>query len=136
MKETTNITLQKFHQAFKETTYYKNTFSDQALDALYEYLLDYEQSIGEEIELDVIELAGEFSELSYEDFWDTYLKNSYQKAVSKHETVIDPLTIGWQEWAKLLRNKNDEVIYYLPYPEDFFDTIVKVLDKTILVHNP
>lgn len=40
----------------------QDNFSYVGLKALYDYLIDYEESIGEEIELDVIALCCEFAE--------------------------------------------------------------------------
>jgi len=45
---------------------YENNFSDEGKIALYDYLIELEESIGEEFELDPIALCCEYAE--YEDF--------------------------------------------------------------------
>lgn len=49
-----------------------DNFSWEALDALYEYLTDLEESTGEQIELDVIALCCEFSEYSIAEALESY----------------------------------------------------------------
>lgn len=48
-----------FIQAFKDHNR-GNSFSIEALDLIYDYLIDYEENGGEEIELDVVSICGEF----------------------------------------------------------------------------
>lgn len=60
----TTINQYQFEQAFKNAGR-GNQFSREALQALFEYLEDYEADTGEQIELDVIALCCEFTE--YED---------------------------------------------------------------------
>lgn len=52
-----------FVDAFRNTGY-ENKFSYEALEALFNYLEEYEQDTGEEIELDVVGLCCEFAEYS------------------------------------------------------------------------
>ena len=51
----------QFHDAFKSMGR-DNQFSYEGLDALYDYLEQYEEDTGEKIELDVIALCCEYSE--------------------------------------------------------------------------
>jgi hypothetical protein len=51
----------QFHDAFKSLGR-DNQFSYEGLDALYDYLEQYEEDTGEKIELDVIALCCEYSE--------------------------------------------------------------------------
>lgn len=63
-----------FTNAFKEMGRGEN-FSYKGLVALYEYFEEYEESTGEEIELDVIAICTEYSEYtSLEEFNQTYGK--------------------------------------------------------------
>ena len=63
MKQSINFT--DFQRAFIDYGREDN-FSYEALHALFNWLEDYEENIGEEIELDVIALCCEFTE--YESF--------------------------------------------------------------------
>ena len=60
-----------FKDAFRNGQY-KNNFSYEGLGALFEYLEEYEDSTGEQVELDIIALCCEYSE--YEDL-EEYLKD-------------------------------------------------------------
>lgn len=55
-----------FEKAFNESYYYRNKYSREALKAIFEYLNEWEDSVGVEMELDLVAIAGSFSE--YRDF--------------------------------------------------------------------
>ena len=59
MKQTINFT--DFQRAFTDCSREDN-FSYEALQALFNWIEEYEEDIGEEIELDVIEICCEFTE--------------------------------------------------------------------------
>jgi len=63
MKKTVNV--YEFRDAFMAVR--PDNFSYQGLEILFEYLEDLEGATGEEIELDVIALCCEWSELSHSD---------------------------------------------------------------------
>ena len=69
MKQT--VTKEDFFQAFKDYDREDN-FSSQGLSALFDWLEDYAEDTGEEIELDVIALCCDFQEDTYEYFAATY----------------------------------------------------------------
>ena len=56
----TNVNLNDFRDAFK--SHNRENFSYAGLEALFDYLEEYEESTGEELELDVIALCCEYSE--------------------------------------------------------------------------
>ena len=65
MKKTVN--LDDFRKEFEE--YDRDRFSYKGLEMLYDYLIELEEDTGVELELDVIELCGSFTEYkSMEDF--------------------------------------------------------------------
>lgn len=61
-----SIRLNQFQDAFKNMGR-EDQFSKIGLRVLFEYLEEYEESTGEEIELDVIALCCDYSEASIED---------------------------------------------------------------------
>jgi len=69
MKQTIN--LNDFINAFKEAGRHRQ-FSIHGLHALYDYLKDYEESTGEELELDVIALCCEFTESTPKEVMEAY----------------------------------------------------------------
>ena len=79
MKQTINVS--QFRDAFQNMNR-KENFSYAGLGALFDYLEEYEESTGEEVELDVIALCCEYSE--YTDL------EEFQKAYSSdYESIED-----------------------------------------------
>lgn len=66
-----NINCSQFHDAFDRMDR-KENFSYEGLNALFDYLEEYEESTGERIELDVIALCCDYTE--YSD-WDEFTSN-------------------------------------------------------------
>lgn len=56
------VTLYDFQDWFQKSDTYKNNFSYNGLWALFEYLEEYEESTGEQIEFDPVALCCEYSE--------------------------------------------------------------------------
>lgn len=85
MKQTVNK--YDFHRAF-ETMGRANQFSYDGRQALFEYLEQYEESTGSEIELDVIALCCDFSEGTVENVLKEYSLDSLDD-LRDQTTVID-----------------------------------------------
>ena len=66
MAITETISLSRFRDYFFGSDQYKNNFTYEGLEALYNYLWEYSQDINMDIEMDYVSFACEFSE--YEDF--------------------------------------------------------------------
>ena len=66
-----SINLYQFREAFRLAER-KDQFTYEGLEVLFDYLEEYEDSTGEEIELDVIALCCEYSEDSYKGIADNY----------------------------------------------------------------
>ena len=82
MKQT--IDLNGFHQAF--TDYGRgNQFSPAALDALFDYYQDIEDSTGEEMELDVIAICCDWGE--YDGAYEALFPESEENSWSESECV-------------------------------------------------
>jgi hypothetical protein len=62
MKKTINKT--DFVSAFNKSDTYKNNFTHEGLHTLYDFLIETEESTGEEMELDIVALCCEFCEYS------------------------------------------------------------------------
>jgi hypothetical protein len=74
MKNTINI--YEFKKWFEE--HRPNNFSYEGLTQLFEYLEEYEDSTGEQIEFDPIALCCEYTEWEdLEEFWKNYDKETY-----------------------------------------------------------
>lgn len=67
----TTVSLYDFERAFLDAGR-KDQFSYEGLKALFDYLEEYEESTGEEIELDVVALCCDYSEDTIEDIANNY----------------------------------------------------------------
>ena len=56
------ITLSMFRDYFLRSEQYKNNFSYEGLEALYNYLEEYSEDLGEDIEMDVIGFSCDYVE--------------------------------------------------------------------------
>jgi len=85
MKQTIN-----FHQFQDSFSIRPNSFSYEGLKALYDYLVEYEEATGEDLELDPIAFCCEFTEFeNLEDFQDQY-SDDYEsiEEIEDQTTVI------------------------------------------------
>ena len=83
-----SINMYDFERAFKN--FERDNFSYDGLKALFEYLEEYEDSTGEEVELDVIALCCEYAEYdSLSEYNDDYgTKYSEIDAIQDDTTLI------------------------------------------------
>lgn len=58
----TTVYRDEFHNYFMRSDTYKNQFSRDALNILYDYFDEYEESTGESIEFDLIAICCEYAE--------------------------------------------------------------------------
>ena len=70
MKTTVNNS--DFHDAFRNYDRLDN-FSYEARNIIFEYLEEYEESTGEEVELDVIAICCDYTESDYDDIAADYM---------------------------------------------------------------
>ncbi len=81
------ITFNAFTDAFSDT--YKDNFSYEGKKALFEYLEEYEESAGEEIELDTIALCCEYTEYdSLKELQADYTDIKSMEELEEHTMVI------------------------------------------------
>lgn len=93
MKQTIN--LHDFRQAFQNAGR-ENQFSYEGLERLYEFLIQYEDDTGEELELDVIALCCDYSEMTMDEIFDAYpdvldLIDMDRPRASTYSIVVDYL---------------------------------------------
>lgn len=80
-----NISFGEFCDAFYSSDTYKNSFSYEGKKALFDYLEQYSEDTGEDIEFDLVALACEYTE--YEDLGDFY--NQFQPLLIKKEDYFE-----------------------------------------------
>tara|TARA_R110000803_G_scaffold179460_1_gene241880 strand:- start:1200 stop:1574 length:375 start_codon:yes stop_codon:yes gene_type:complete len=100
MKQTINQT--QFINAFQSWDTYKDNFSYDALELLYEYFEDYYSDTGVEMELDVVGICCDYSEMDKAELLQSY-----------NESLIAFLTAGlvtWEEYASLPEDEQDALI--------------------------
>jgi len=101
----TYVTQTDFIDTFKQSELRKNKFSYDALVALYEYLVQLEDDLGEEITFDMVAICCDFTEYkSTEEFindYQDYQDMSYSEvmAVLREETEVIEFGHGlqWRE---------------------------------------
>lgn len=88
------LTYNDFERAFRDYDRYKD-FGRDALEALWEYLEEYEESTGEEIELDVLALCCDYGAYDYlniaEEFDDLVEREEYEEYEDYTERVLEEL---------------------------------------------
>ena len=67
----TSVSVYDFRDSFRRCGR-QNQFSYEGLQVLFDYLEEYEESAGEEIELDVIALCCEYAESTFEELAEAY----------------------------------------------------------------
>ena len=85
----TNVSLHDFRTAFQSIR--PDNFSYEGLEAMYNWLIEYEEGTGEEQELDVIALCCDFSEYKdLEAFQEDYSITDYDSIedIENQTTVI------------------------------------------------
>lgn len=78
-----DVTEEEFINYFEKSDSYKNNFSREGLIALYNYLEQLSEDIGEDIELDIVALCCEYTE--YENFGE--VKKAYSNL--KLNNILD-----------------------------------------------
>ena len=105
---TNEVTLSDFFQEFKR--YDRDNFTREGMNALYNYLYDLSEDIGQDIELDVIALCVEYTEYKtveeiveqYDHLLsDTSDNEKVLEELREHTTVIDVTDV------------NDNVVGYI-----------------------
>jgi hypothetical protein len=85
MKQT--VYFEDFYNAFKSSR--PNQFSYQGLKSLYEYLIQYEEDTGEELNLDVIALCCDYTEYkNFQELKSNYLDVKNLKELEEKTSVI------------------------------------------------
>ena len=82
------ITLSMFRDYFLRSEQYKNNFSYEGLEALYNYLEEYSEDLGEDIEMDVGAFSCDYSE--YNDI------QEFQKDYGKEYKTIEDIELYTQ----------------------------------------
>ena len=100
----TNVNLSDFRDAFQ--SHDRKNFSYEGLEALFNYLEEYEESTGEEVELDVIALCCDFSE--YESALDCAREYGNEEVVDlEPHGSVDLLEVAELEEAQAAEWLND-----------------------------
>ena len=89
MKET--VTVYLFRDAFQQCDTYKYNFSYEGLHALFEYIEEVEDDIGEEFEFDMVGICCDYTEYdSLEDFNADYSSDDKVYTIDdiREETVV------------------------------------------------
>ena len=100
----------------------ENYFSPEGFDALYDYLDEYSNDIGEPFKVDVIAMCGEFTEYeSYKELYNdySYSYNNSSKSFDELETANE--LDDFKEWL----NDSTIVIEVTDYKDDVIGIIIQ-----------
>ena len=97
----TYVTQSEFIDTFKQSELRKNNFSYDWLIALFEYLEQYEEDTGEQIQFDMVGLCCDYSEYSGYNNLD-----KFNEAYGKDFTSIDQI----QEETEVIRFANGFIV--------------------------
>lgn len=102
----TTVYLNEFRDYFRQIR--PNNFSYEGLGILYEYLLEYEESSGEELELDVIALCCDYTEETFKE-----IINNYDIEIDKDEDKLEQIKYFLEQNTMILGVLDDEetIIY-------------------------
>jgi hypothetical protein len=103
----TQVTKHSFIDAFKQSSR-KDQFSYEALEAIFEYLEDYSNDTGENVELDIVAICCEWVEMSWQEVVQAYDVDLSDVAdEDKADAVWDFLT---DETVGVYRVSNEESV--------------------------
>lgn len=68
----TTVYRSEFHDYFTRSDTYKNQFSYEARDIIFDYFEEYEAGAGEEVEFDLVGICCDFAESTLEEIIDYY----------------------------------------------------------------
>lgn len=105
----TTVSRYDFERAFADYGR-KDQFSYEALGLLFSYLEEYEESTGEEIELDVIALCCDYSEESAADIFNTYPISCDSEEPTEKE-VIEAVREYLEENTQLIGETSSGFVY-------------------------
>ncbi len=119
-----------FHDAFTQSDWYRDSFSYEGREALFEYLEYYEESTGTTIELYIVDIACDYTE--YQDAItavDAYTEDApylldEEELLEEDGTSIDAVT--------LIKKQNEKAIQYLEYRTQ----VIRIPESnTIIIQN-
>ena len=82
------VTELDFIQAFEDMGR-KGQFSNEALEAIYEHLEELSEDIGEPIELDVVAICFEFSEITFDEVLEEQGEDDEDDALDEFERQLE-----------------------------------------------
>ena len=100
----------------------ENCFSPEGFDALYDYLDEYSDDMGEPFAVDVIAICGEFTEYeSYKELYNDYSYSYNNSSKSFEELEADNELDDFKEWV----NDSTLVIEVTNYKGDVTGIIIQ-----------
>jgi hypothetical protein len=106
----TEITKSSFIDAFKRSSR-KDQFSYDALGAIYEYLEDYSQDSGENVELDIVAICCDWIEMSWQDVVQSYDLDLSLSHCDTDEERIDAVEEYLQDQTQSVRLSDDSFVF-------------------------
>jgi hypothetical protein len=92
----TTVYKSEFHDYFTRSDTYKNQFSYEAREIIFDYLEEYEASTGENVEFDLVAICCDFAESTIEELIFDYGYMMDQEAEKSEEYIEEFLTDNTQ----------------------------------------
>jgi predicted ArsR family transcriptional regulator len=104
----TQVTKSSFIDAFKLSSR-KDQFSYEALEAIFEYLEDYSNDTGENVELDIVAICCEWVEMTWQEVADQY--NVDLSQCTDDDERIDAVEEYLQDETHSVRLSDDSFVF-------------------------
>lgn len=100
----------------------EDNFTFEGLRTLFDYLEQYEEDTGEEIELDVISFCGDYSESTYLEF------------INDYDLEIEDYYEEGETWEEALEEDEERIIEILTDYIQYHTSLVGFTDKGTVIY--
>jgi hypothetical protein len=107
----TTVYRSEFHNYFSQAGR-SEQFSYEAKDLLFDYFEEYEESTGEEIELDIIAICCEYEETHYSDIIEQYDTDIEDEELTDEDEKIEYIRNWLNDNTQLVGESSEGVFVY------------------------
>lgn len=111
----TTVYRSEFHDYFTRSDTYKNQFSYDAREIIFDYLEEYEASTGEELEFDLVSICCDFAESTKEELIFDYGYLMDQELQNSDDYIEEFLTDNTQLCGSYIDNEGLKFYVYAQF---------------------
>lgn len=108
----TTVYRDEFHNYFNKSDTYKNQFSYEARNIIYDYIEEYEASTGEEVEFDLVSICCDFAESTLEEIVSDYGYMMDEDAIKDKDYIEEFLSDHTQVCGSYEDSDGDIIFIY------------------------